>query len=154
MSNTINKTTEEQLLAARKEALNTTTHDVCAHGKFSGLDAFSWINPNVDMLASMIDSLPYPVYWIGCKEQVENCLTLYPELSKKIASLIIQDSESLEIESEIRREIPDTACFESPLIALKLFRAMPKIKGVLLFTCSKENGIKQQETFKDFVSKK
>ena len=58
------KTIEEQLLQSRgaglKDAIQINTMN--AHGKVMGMDTFSWVNPQIDALASALESFPFTIY--------------------------------------------------------------------------------------------
>ena len=62
----------EQLLQAREQGLKQAQQvdTMQAHGKILGMDTFSWMNPHVDMLATLLASFPFSILWIGTQRQI------------------------------------------------------------------------------------
>ena len=56
----------------RKEAL--AINAMRAHGKIVGMDTFSWINPNIDQLTSVLSSFPFRIIWIANSKTIETLL--------------------------------------------------------------------------------
>ncbi|NRA10984.1 MAG: hypothetical protein HRT57_03395, partial [Crocinitomicaceae bacterium] len=69
---------QEDLLQARKEGLERarSLDAMRAHGKWRGMDVFSWANPSFGALSTAIASFPFPVVWIGKHEQIK-CACIY-----------------------------------------------------------------------------
>lgn len=58
--------TEYNLLEARKKALDQVVHgSIRPHGKLWGMDVFSWMNPDIEVLSSTIHTFPFPILWLS-----------------------------------------------------------------------------------------
>ncbi|MDX2362275.1 MAG: hypothetical protein QNK23_15820 [Crocinitomicaceae bacterium] len=149
-----NISTEEQLLQARERGLQEAAeiHSMSAHGKVFGMDAFSWINPQMDTLSTVITSFPFAAYWIASHDQVKSCLENYPEMADNLESLILYDRTLLNVNRNILDNIPNIVCIEGISEALEIQKAMSHQKGVLLFTTGNINGVEQKEQFEQFVA--
>jgi hypothetical protein len=144
---------EEQLLQARERNLQEVSEvqSMKAHGKVLGMDTFSWVNPQLDKLATVIEAYPYPVNWIGSHDKIKQFLDSYPELASKIASVIVYDRALLNVPTNTLNKIQNVACVAGTEEALRIAEALRKEKTVLLFT----SNITQHEnklTFQVFVT--
>jgi hypothetical protein len=133
--------TEEQLLQARERGLREASevHVMKAHGKVLGMDTFSWINPDLDMLATVIDSFPFAVHWMGSHDQIARCLELHPELADSLQSIVIYDRTLAQISRELLKKVTNIACVDGTTDALQLLKAMQRGKSVFLFTSTHLN---------------
>lgn len=131
--------TEEQLLQARERGLQEAAQveAMKAHGKVLEMDTFSWISPQIDTLASVIGSFPFPVQWVANHDLVKLCLHHYPELADDLRSVIIHDRAILDIDRDLLHLIPNIACIEGITEALELLKSMRLPKSVFLFTGEK-----------------
>lgn len=145
---------EEQLLEARERGLQEAqqVNAMNAHGKVLGMDTFSWINPQIDMLATVIESLPFDIIWVGNHTQVKACLELHPGTINNIRTLIIQDETSLHVHQDIIHEIQNVVCIEGSKSALEFVKTMKKQKSAFLFTAEGANAKEQKEVFEQFIS--
>ena len=41
-----------------------------AHGKVMGMDTFSWVNPQIDALASALESFTFNILLVGSKKKI------------------------------------------------------------------------------------
>jgi hypothetical protein len=143
----------EQLLQAREEGLKQAqqVNTMQAHGKILGMDTFSWMNPQVDMLATLLSSFPFSILWIGTQQQIEQCLKLYPELSKNIESILIHDTSSLGLNHAALQKINTIACVDGVEYAFEFVKSMKLKKGVLMYTNENETAITDRKAFEEFV---
>ena len=146
--------TEEQLLQAREEGLQelAKANAMRAHGKVLGMDTFSWISPQLDTLATVLNSFPFAVLWVGSHDQVKTCLENYPELAQKIETIIVHDRTLLNVNRELLHTIKNVACVEGTAAALALTKSMKLKKGVLLYTTNGGNAKDGKEAFELFIS--
>ncbi len=142
---------EQQLLQARERGLREASqiHAMKAHGKVLGMDTFSWVNPDLNALTTVISSFPFAVHWVGEHEQIQRSLKLHPALVDNLQSLIVYDHELVDVPRELLAAIPNVACLEGTIEALGLLKAMQKEKSVFLFTSSEDED--RQAIFETFI---
>ena len=145
---------EEQLLQARKEGLKQAQQvdSMQAHGKVLGMDTFSWMNPQVDMLATLLSSFPFSILWVGTYRQIQSCLKMYPELSENIETILIHNSSSMVLDKTALQKIKTIACVDGMENALDLVKTMRLKKGVFIYTDEHEEALKGKQIFEDFVN--
>lgn len=145
---------EEQLLQARKEGLKQAqqVNSMQAHGKVLGMDTFSWMNPQIDMLATLLSSFPFSILWVGTYVQIQNCLKMYPDLSGNIETILIHNSTSLDLDINTLKKIKTIACVDGMENALDLVKTMKLKKGVFIYTDENEEALKGKQIFEDFVN--
>lgn len=145
---------EEQLLQARKEGLKQAQQvdSMQAHGKILGMDTFSWMNPQVDMLATLLSSFPFSILWVGTLEQIQSCLKMYPELSGNIETILIHNSSSMVLNKTALEQINTIACVDGMEHALDFVKSMKLKKGVFIYTDEKEEALKGKQIFEEFVN--
>ena len=145
---------EEQLLQLRKDGLQTATqiNAMNAHGKILGMDTFSWINPQIDALASAIKSFPFKVIWIGDSQQIEKCLSVFPDSIKAIDTVIIQDKAELNLDKNSFWNVSNIFCLNHPKESLNLLKTVKKEKSIFLYTTGGHNASENKATFNEFIS--
>lgn len=143
----------DQLLQAREEGLRYAQQvdTMQAHGKILGMDTFSWMNPQVDLLATLLASFPFSILWIGTRGQIEECLRLYPELSENIETILIHDDSSMGMSKSMLESIKTIACVEGVENAFEFVKSMKLKKGVLMYTNENQNAISDKGIFDEFV---
>ncbi len=143
----------EQLLQAREQSLKQARQvdSMQAHGKILGMDTFSWMNPQVDMLATLLSSFPFSILWVGTHSQIEQCLRLYPEISGNVETILIHDTSSLELNKSALEKINSIACVKGADHAFEFVKSMKIKKGVLIYTNEKETAIADSQAFEKFV---
>jgi hypothetical protein len=146
--------TEEQLLQARERGLREANevNAMSAHGKVLGMDTFSWVSPQLDILSTVLSSFPFPVLWVGSHDQIKNCLENYPEIIQKIDTVILYDRTLLNTERTILKDIKNITCIEGTDHALTIAKSMSKKKRVFLFTIDKKSAHGQREQFEQFIT--
>lgn len=144
---------EEQLLDARKKGLNEAqqVNAMQVHGKVLGMDSFSWVNPQIDMLATFLSSFPFSMVWAGSHDQIKWCLEQFPELATKMESVIVCDRALLDTDSALLEKLSNVACVEGTDHALEFVKTMKPSKGGFLFTTSGGNAQDEIELFNQFI---
>lgn len=137
MSQNIGQKVTDRLLEARQEALSQFKEGtIRPHGKLWGMDVFSWANPNPELVASTIDSFPFPVTWIGEKELFDWVAVNHPEIWDTIESVVAYNSPGLYLTEEHYKKIQTVVGAQNVQDALTLFNGIHGKSGVLLFTSS------------------
>jgi hypothetical protein len=126
---------ESQLVAARKSGLlklNETS--LQSQGKLFGMDVFSWIYPNIDVLNSTLNSFPFEVLWIGNKTEINLVLSENNVLDSRVRTkLIYTDGKEL---NDILKSISESA-----------FKP-----GILLFTSTDTDSEYYYNFFKEYLA--
>ena len=126
---------ESQLVAARKSGLlklNETS--LQSQGKLFGMDAFSWIYPNIDVLNSTLNSFPFEVLWIGNKTEINLILSENNVLDSRVRTkLVYSDGQEL---NDILKSITE-------------FSFKP---GILLFTSTETDSDYYFNLFKEYLA--
>jgi hypothetical protein len=146
---------EEQLLEARERGIQEAlqVNAMCAHGKVLGMDTFSWINPQVDMLATVIESLPFNIIWIGNHAQIKTCLETHPDTINTIHTLIVQDDTSLNVDRTSLEAIQSVTCVKGTQVALEFVKPIKQQKSAFLFTAEGPTAKAQKDMFEQFISR-
>jgi hypothetical protein len=126
---------ESQLVAARKSGLlklNETS--LQSQGKLFGMDAFSWIYPNIDVLNSTLNSFPFEVLWIGNQTETDLILSENNVLDSRVrTTLVYSDGKEL---NDILKSITE-------------FSFKP---GILLFTSTETDSEYYFNLFKEYLA--
>lgn len=126
---------ESQLVAARKSGLlklNETS--LQSQGKLFGMDAFSWIYPNIDVLNSTLNSFPFEVLWIGNKTEINLILSENNVLDSRVRTkLVYSDGQEL---NDVLKSITE-------------FSFKP---GILLFTSTETDSEYYFNLFKEYLA--
>lgn len=126
---------ESQLLAARKSGLlklNETS--LQSQGKLFGMDVFSWLYPNIEVLNSTLNSFPFEVLWIGNKTEINLVLSESNVLDSRVRTkLIYSDGKELD---DILKSITE-------------FSFKP---GILLFTSTETDSEYYINLFKEYLA--
>ena len=146
------RSAEDQLLQARARGLQEATEAQAmkAYGKVLGMDTFFWMNPQVDALATVLRSFPFPVHWVGSHKQISFAFETYPELAELMEAVVVYDCPLLKVDREVLNKIPKIACVEGIKEALILLKAVRREKCVFLLTV---NGLNESVTqnFEEFL---
>lgn len=126
---------ESQLLAARKSGLlklNETS--LQSQGKLFGMDIFSWLYPNIEVLNSTLNSFPFEVLWIGNKTEINLVLSECNVLDSRVRTkLIYSDGKELD---DILKSITE-------------YSFKP---GILLFTSTETDSEYYFNLFKEYLA--
>jgi hypothetical protein len=126
---------ESQLVAARKSGLlklNETS--LQSQGKLFGMDAFSWIYPNIEVLNSTLNSFPFEVLWVGNQTEINLVLSENNVLDSRVRTkLVYNDANEL---NDILKSISE-------------FSFKP---GILLFTSTDTDSEFYFNLFKEYIA--
>ena len=126
---------ESQLVAARKSGLlklNETS--LQSQGKLFGMDVFSWLYPNIEVLNSTLNSFPFEVLWIGNKTEINLVLSESNVLDSRVRTkLIYSDGKELD---DILKSITE-------------YSFKP---GILLFTSTETDSEYYFNLFKEYLA--
>lgn len=148
------KITESDLLQARKEGLERalSLDSMRAHGKWKGMDVFSWANPQFEVLSTVIASFPFPVVWIGKHEQIKCACTYYPEILDTMETAIIYDQANIKLKPSAIDSLEKVAGVGNLTSALNLVATFTKQRRVFLFTTEGNEVVKDINQFNEFVN--
>ncbi len=126
---------ESQLVEARKSGLlklNETS--LQSQGKLFGMDVFSWIYPNIEVLNSTLNSFPFEVLWIGNKTEINLILSENNVLDSRVRTkLVYSDGKEL---NDILKSITELS-----------FKP-----GILLFTSTDTDSEYYFNLFKEYLA--
>ncbi len=144
---------EEQLLDARKTGLNEAqqVNAMQVHGKVLGMDAFSWVNPQMDMLATFLNSLPFSMVWAANHDQIKWCLEQFPGLVSKLETVIVCDNATLNVDASVLDKITTVVCIEGTEDAMEFVKATKRAKAAFLFTTNGANAHDEIAIFNEFI---
>lgn len=152
MQNKVGQKLADQLLESRKHALEQFKEGtIRPHGKLWGMDVFSWANPNPELVASTIESFPFPVKWIGEAKMFDAIATEFTEVWNTIDTVVAYDSPGLYMTAEHYKNIETVIGTLSVFDALTMFKGLTHSNGVLLFTASGVEWERLQNEFNDFL---
>jgi hypothetical protein len=126
---------ESQLVAARKSGLlKVNETSLQSQGKLFGMDVFSWIYPNIEVLNSTLNSFPFEVLWIGNKTEINLILSENNVLDSRVRTkLVYSDGQEL---NDILKSITE-------------FSFKP---GILLFTSTDTDSEYYFNLFKEYLA--
>ena len=147
--------TENELLKARSEGLARAKeiHAMQALGKYELMDAFSWINPQFDLLATVLTSFPFPVIWIASQKQAKCALTYYPEIQNNIETIIVHDEGYIKLKGKIISELSNIILVGDIKSAIKAMHAMKRPKRILLYTSEGDTAESDQRDFQNYIER-
>lgn len=126
-----------QLLEARKQALEESRFGkLQAHGKLWGMDVFSWPNPNLELLATTLDSFPFQVVWFGSSLLFQSCNEIDERVWINIDSIIAYDDSRLIFRNKNFVPVSSVLGFQSIELALNSIKGLRKLNCILLLTPS------------------
>ncbi len=148
------KSIQDQLLDARSEALKTpdVSQSIRAHGKVAGMNTFSWVHPQVDVLANTIDSLPFMLTWVGCIDQVLDLVKAYPNVARKIRFAVVYDAKGRDAEVNAMSELENVLCIDDLYAGLNFIRMSKKEDVSLLFTSDLTDWQERLKQFEMYIS--
>lgn len=126
---------ESQLLEARKNGLlKVNETSLQSRGKLFGMDAFSWVNPNIEVLKSTINSFPFQVYWVGNNTEID---------------LVLQENNILDSRVKVKSVYKNNSELEDAFKAIKENSFKP---GIFLFTSTDVESAYFLNRFNEFIS--
>ena len=153
MEKKVVKSIQDQLLSAREEGLSQIheRESIQALGKFRGMDAFSWHNPHLEKLSTMLNSFPFKVIWIGHRMQIKCVLKYYPEVLSNVESIIVYDDSFASVEDDAFVQLKNIIAVGDVQSALAFISALEENKKALLFTAEGEGAIEHINHFKTYT---
>lgn len=148
-------TTEADLLKARKEGLERarSLDAMQALGKWKSMDVFAWANPHFDALASVIGSFPFPVIWVGKKNQIKCAVKYYPEVLDTIETVVVSDDGSVKLQAEEIGAIEKVAGTGDVWSALDLVKSFEDGRRVFLFTTEGETAPMDINQLREYIGR-
>jgi len=134
----------QQLKSAKEQGLfkqNDTS--LQPKGKLFGMDVFSWVYPNIEVLNLTLSAFPFPVLWLGNEAEISALKSLNSEWEINILSCLVYNEDS-DLENQLQNQLAQ--------IKEKSFKP-----GILLFTSSDgntENAVRQFNEFLNLVQLK
>ena len=135
---------------AKAQELSQSSSSVSSlrsHGKLFGMDAFSWHNPNISVLAKTIESFPFKTIWLGNYAEIDAHINLYGDNCKKPVDYIVY-GECQDI--VIKKDIKHFVDIKQAIDHLNNFSFTP---GILVFTASDSDGPYSMNYFSSLFSK-
>ena len=102
-----------------------------SHGKFLGMDAFSWHNPNIAVLYKTIESFPFRTVWLGNNSEVNQYIDSYDKYGDKVEHYLIYG-----VQKDMVKKQKHITYFESVSRAIENLDDFTLKPGILLFTAS------------------
>lgn len=144
---------ESDLLKARREGLERarSLDAMQALGKWKSMDVFAWANPHFDALASVIGSFPFPVVWVGKKDQIKCAVRYYPEVLDTIETVIVSDDGAVKLDGEEIFAIDKVAGTGDVWSALDLVKSFEDGRRVFLFTTEGEVSLRDIDQLREYI---
>jgi hypothetical protein len=143
---------QSQLLNARQEALEfAAKQSIRPLGKLWGMDVFVWYNPTVYELSATISAFPFPVFWLGKSETIEEMAQVDPETLRTVQWCGQYDSAEITIPSDVLASIPLVTATENVTDALKFLKGFKASKHIVLFTFHGNEWKTNYQEFEQFV---
>ena len=133
--NTKQQVTDNRLLAAREEGLQRAEgHSLRPLGKLWGMDVFTWYNPSVGELSATITTFPFPIFWLGNEQLVQELAQVDPVAMRSLAWCAQYDHAQLLLPADVLAPMPLVTATETLEDALMMIPFVKKPKHILLFT--------------------
>lgn len=127
--------------------LSSSTSSLKSHGKLFGMDAFSWHNPNISVLAKTIESFPFKTIWLGNFAEIDAHINLYGDNHKKPVDYIVYgECQDIVINKGIKHFVD----INEAIHHLNDFSFKP---GILVVTASDSDGPYVMNYFSSLFSK-
>ena len=119
-----------------------------SHGKLFGMDAFSWLNPNISVLEKTIESFPFRTVWLGNAAEISAYRKSYDLNGERIERyMVFGESDDIVKDQKNIEHYPN---LKSSFEALESYSFSP---GVLLFTASDSDSQYAMNYFSSLFSK-
>jgi hypothetical protein len=126
-----NKIKDAISVAQSSDSLSSGDTTLQSHGKFLGMDAFSWHNPNVAVLDKTIESFPFRTVWLGNASEVNKYIDNYDKNGVKVEKYLTYG-----VPKDIVKKKEHVSYFESVPKAINDLDHFKLQPGILLFTAS------------------
>lgn len=137
------------LLDARKEALEQAKYgSIRPHGKLWGMDVFSWVNPEMEVLISTFHSFPFPVVFICDTTLMEACVendSTFLMNCHQLYTVQTGDSRQLTLDARYENKWSEMESLSAVFSAIERNKLA---KGVVLF-CAE--GVDAEVNHSDFL---
>lgn len=145
----------QALIDARKEALREVEKGFLRPlGKWHGMDVFTWYNPSLDELSSVINTFPFPVCWLATEQQIQELALLDPVGVKSMAWVAQYNNAAYTLSAEISAPIPLVTATENLEDTLMMLDKIKQKRQVLLFTCGGNEWKDRLNQFEQFIQLK
>ena len=129
-------------------SLGSSETTLKSHGKLFGMDAFSWLNPNISVLEKTIESFPFHTVWIGNAAEINAYIESYDlDRTKVDRYIVFGKSDDIVNDQNNTEHFPD---LNTSFDALERSSVNP---GVLLFTASESDSQYAMNYFSTLFSK-
>jgi hypothetical protein len=109
------------------------------HGKLWGMDVFSWSNPSAALVSNTLQTLPFPVIWVGNGLDIYQTLEADPNAVEKLNSVVIHDTPAFILETVWMNQLPLVIGLNTVEEAMKSIKPLKEAHTILLFSVSGEN---------------
>lgn len=149
----VKRLAKDALLQARERGLSELRSgaEMKAHGKVAGMDTFSWENPEVDALGSMMCSLPFDVIWVASFDQVNELANEMPEALLKLDTILLYDHVHRSSDLDWISQVKNVAFVGGVANALQFMHALKKNSCAFLFTSNSKKWGEGQAQFERFL---
>lgn len=142
----------DNLLDAREQTLRTINHRaIRPHGKFWGMDVFSWANPVGEELAATIHAFPFPIIWIGNEDILNWMNSNEPDIWSNVKTVIVYDQPRFLFKDANFMNIEKIIALHSIEDALQFIQFHSKKGSVLLFTATDLEWERNYKAFTSFI---
>ena len=143
-----NKIKDAISIAQSSGSMSSGDTTLQSHGKFLGMDAFSWPQPNMAVLDKTIESFPFRTIWLGNASEVNQYIDTYDNQGDKVEQYIIYNVQKDIVKKQ--EHIKYTGSVSSAIQSLDQFTIQP---GILLFTASDSDSPFSMKYFSSLFSK-
>lgn len=145
-------TSQQQLLLARQEALRAEKENsLRALGKMWGMDVFTWIDPYPGSISSTIHAFPFPVIWLGRKEDVLSTFIEDESILDQISAIVLYDAHAFTIQDHWLDRIENVVGTETIQDGIEMIKSFKAPQTILLFSTSGEGKTDFRSDFETYV---
>lgn len=145
-------TVDNRLLAAREEGLrHAEMHSLRPLGKLWGMDVFSWYNPSVTELSATMVTFPFPVFWLGNQQLINELAQVDPEALRSLQWCGQFDSAVITVPGDVLAPMPLFTATETLEETLTVLKNVKQSKHILLFTVAGNEWKTKMSDFEAFV---
>jgi len=115
------------------------------------MDTFSWVNPQAEDVASILESMPFQFVWMTTCRQVENLVKSNPHLVKKLDSVILFDRFEPGTTLTWVPQVKNVGFVKGVTHAMEFMTSLKKGGHVFLFTTGVENWEENLNEFEEQI---
>ena len=142
-----NKIKDAISVAQSSGSLSSGDTALQSHGKFLGMDAFSWHNPNVAVLDKTIESFPFRTVWLGNASEVNQYIETYDNGGDKVEQYLIYG-----VLKDMVKKQEHITYFKNVSKAIQNLDGFTLKPGILLFTASDSDSPYSMKCFSSLFS--